>query len=133
MSLIKTIEFTELGDDRGTLIVAEQNKNIPFDIKRAYYLYGMQQDIPRGFHAHRKCQQVAVCLSGSCDMVMDDGKDKETFTMCSASQGLIIDVFQWHEMHNFSEDCILLVLASELYDEADYIRDYQTFLSEVAQ
>ncbi|WP_265436630.1 sugar 3,4-ketoisomerase [Aeromonas media] len=130
MELIKFIDFPVLGDDRGSLLALEGNKNIPFDIKRIYYIYGTQEGVSRGFHAHKELQQVAICLSGSCRFVMDNGIDKSDVVLDSPSQGLLIDTMQWHEMHDFSRDCILLVLASDIYDEADYIRNYEQFIKE---
>lgn len=129
--LIHRIDFPVIGDQRGSLVALEANKLIPFDIKRVYYLFGMQPDLPRGFHAHRELVQVAVCLKGSCDILMDNGHEKEVIELNSPSQGLVIDVMQWHEMSNFSEDCVLLVLASDAYDESDYIRNYDVFLREI--
>lgn len=131
MSLIHWIDFPKIGDDRGNLVALEENKNIPFSIKRVYYLFDLQSDIPRGFHAHKELIQVAVCVNGSCDISMDDGKRKEIVTLDSPDKGLLIDVMQWHEMRNFSDDCVLLVLASDVYDEADYIRSYEQFQNEV--
>lgn len=128
MSLINLIEFKQLGDERGGLISLEQNKNIPFDIKRAYYIFDTKDSVARGFHAHKKLQQVAVCLKGSCRFIMDDGKNKEEVTLDRPNIGILIDVMQWHEMYDFSRDCVLLVLASDYYDELDYIRDYDDFL-----
>ncbi|MFV8456696.1 sugar 3,4-ketoisomerase [Vibrio owensii] len=129
--LIRRIDFPVIGDERGSLVALEANKLIPFDIKRVYYLFGMQPDLPRGFHAHRELIQVAVCLKGSCDILMDNGHEKEVIGLNSPSQGLVIDIMQWHEMSNFSEDCVLLVLASDVYDESDYIRNYDVFLREI--
>ncbi|EGR3111600.1 WxcM-like domain-containing protein [Vibrio parahaemolyticus] len=129
--LIRWIDFPIIGDERGSLIALEANKNIPFDIKRAYYLFGMHSDLPRGFHAHKSLIQVAVCLNGSCNILMDNGKQKEIVKLDSPSQGLVIDIMQWHEMSKFSNDCILLVLASDVYDESDYIRNYDAFLREI--
>lgn len=125
--LIKTIEFKTLGDNRGSLISLESNNNIPFDIKRTYYIFNTDKDASRGFHAHKKLKQLAICLKGSCDFIMDDGQKREKIALNSPNIGLIIDAIQWHEMHNFSEDCIILVLADNIYDESDYIRDYDTF------
>ncbi|EKO3369858.1 FdtA/QdtA family cupin domain-containing protein [Vibrio fluvialis] len=132
MSLIKWIEFQSLGDERGELISLEGKKNIPFTIKRIYYLFGMKADIPRGFHAHKRLKQVAICVKGSCDILMDDGIYKETVSLNSPNKGLVIDVMQWHEMRNFSDDCLIIVLASDLYDEDDYIRDYSVFKRKVS-
>ncbi|MEZ8302222.1 FdtA/QdtA family cupin domain-containing protein [Vibrio splendidus] len=133
MSLIHWIDFPKIGDDRGNLVALEGNKNIPFSIKRVYYLFDLQSDIPRGFHAHKELIQVAVCVNGRCDILMDDGKSKEIVTLDSPDKGLLIGAMQWHEMQNFSDDCVLLVLASDVYDEADYIRSYEQFQNEVTK
>ncbi|MCG7531155.1 FdtA/QdtA family cupin domain-containing protein [Psychrobium sp. MM17-31] len=127
MSLIKLIKFESLGDERGQLISLESNKNIPFDIKRVYYMHGMESDKPRGFHAHKDLQQVLVCVSGSCKILMDDGKQQETVELSDSSVGLFIDKMIWREMHDFSGDCVLMVLANAWYDESDYIRGYDVF------
>ncbi|ABV86726.1 sugar 3,4-ketoisomerase [Shewanella pealeana] len=128
MSLIKTIQFNKFGDERGSLVSLESFENIPFDIKRVYYLYGMSSHLPRGFHAHKELVQVAVCVKGSCSILMDDGKSKDSIKLDDPSLGLLIDAMQWHEMSGFSEDCVLMVLASENYNEADYIRNYKDYL-----
>lgn len=127
MSFVQEIQLKSLGDERGQLVVLEGNQIVPFDIKRVYYIYDVDPKIPRGFHAHKVTQQVAICIKGSCKMVMDDGNAKTTVLMDSPMKGLLIDVMQWHEMRDFSEDCILMVLASEHYDESDYIRNYGEF------
>ena len=131
MSLLKTIDFSQLGDERGSLISLEANRQIPFDIKRVYYIYRTEKEVARGFHAHKQLQQVAVCVAGKCRMILDDGKKREEMWLDSPAKGLLIEDMAWREMHDFSEDCVLLVLASEHYDEADYIRDYETFLNGV--
>ena len=128
MSLLKTIDFPQLGDERGSLISLEANRQVPFDIKRVYYIYGTGQAVARGFHAHKQLKQVAICVAGKCRMVLDDGKNREEMWLDSPAKGLLIEDMAWREMHDFSEDCVLLVLASEHYDESDYIRDYETFL-----
>lgn len=131
MNLINLIEFDVIGDERGSLVVLEGNKNIPFDIKRIYYLYGMKNDLPRGFHAHKNLLQVAVCISGSCKILMDNGVNKEIVELNSPRCGLLIDKMQWHEMFDFTDECVLMVIASDYYDESDYIRDYQEFIENV--
>ncbi|TCH64092.1 FdtA/QdtA family cupin domain-containing protein [Acinetobacter sp. ANC 4862] len=131
MSLIEWVELPDLGDHRGALVVAETNKNISFEIKRLYYIFGVQSDIPRGFHAHKELQQIAFCIKGKCKMIMDNGIEKQEVWIDHSNKGLKIPPMIWHEMHDFSEDCTLLVLASDHYDENDYIRDYQEFLNEV--
>lgn len=119
-------DFKTISDSRGALVALEGNKNIPFDIKRVYYLHSLNSE-PRGFHAHKELRQMALCLNGSCDMILDDGFEKKTIKIDSRSQGVLIEPMIWHEMHNFSPDCIFLVLASDYYDESDYIRDYEQF------
>jgi len=128
MSLIKWIDFSILGDERGQLFALEGTKNIPFSIKRVYYLSGTKQGVSRGFHAHRMLEQIAVCVSGRCRMVMDDGHRREEVWLDSPSRAVRIPRMVWREMHDFSEDCVMLVMASDHYDEADYIRDYNDFL-----
>lgn len=130
--ITKLIEFDIKGDERGSLISLEQHKNIPFEIKRVYYIFGTQKNVKRGFHAHKKLTQVAVCVSGSCSFLLDNGKRKETIILDSPSKGLIIGKMIWHEMSGFSENCVLMVLADGYYDESDYIRDYDNFLQEIA-
>ena len=131
MSLINFIDFTSLGDERGSLVAFEGNKNIPFDIKRAYCIFGTQKNIARGFHAHIQLTQVAVCISGKCRIVLDNGNEKKSVWLNSATRGVLIESMVWHEMHDFSNDCVLLVLANAHYDEGDYIRSYQKFIEVV--
>ncbi len=125
--LIKKILFPPLGDDRGSLVALETHKTVPFDVKRVYYIFGTKAGVSRGFHAHRALQQVAVCVTGKCRMVLDDGHQREDVWLDSPTKGLLIEDLVWREMHDFSPDCVLLVLASEHYDEADYIRSYKDF------
>jgi dTDP-4-dehydrorhamnose 3,5-epimerase-like enzyme len=127
MSLIKTISFVPLGDERGSLVALEARKSVPFDVKRVYYIFGTQPGVSRGFHAHKKLQQVAVCVTGKCRMVLDDGKQRGEVWLDSSTTGLLIGELVWREMHDFSPDCVLLVLASAHYDERDYIRNYSEF------
>ncbi|WP_259645059.1 FdtA/QdtA family cupin domain-containing protein [Pseudomonas cichorii] len=131
--MIKWIDFPSLGDERGGLVALEigMEKAIPFDIKRVYYIYRTAEGVSRGFHAHRNLKQVAICVSGKFKMVLDDGVVREETWMDSPTRGLLIESMVWREMHEFSDDCILLVLASEHYDESDYIRDYSRFLAEM--
>lgn len=130
-NLIKLIEFPPLGDDRGSLVALEANKTVPFAIKRVYYIFGTKAGVARGFHAHKALKQVAVCVTGSCRMVLDDGYQKEEVLLDSPMKGLVIEEMVWREMHDFTQDCVLLVLASEHYDEVDYIRNYKDFLKAV--
>ena len=133
MSLINIVNLKSLGDDRGGLVAIEGNKNIPFDIKRVYYIFDTQQEVARGFHAHKQLQQLAVCVAGKCKMILDDGINKEEVWLDSPDKGVLIENMVWHEMHDFSEDCVLMVLASAHYDESDYIRDYDGFLSQIKE
>lgn len=128
MSLGKVYQFNVIGDERGSLVSLEQLVNIPFEIKRVYFLYDLDKELPRGFHAHRNLEQVAVCIKGSCTFLLDDGSSKRNVALDSPSTGLYISNNTWREMHGFSSDCVLMVLASEHYDESDYVRDYSQFL-----
>ncbi|AYG07301.1 WxcM-like domain-containing protein [Pseudomonas fluorescens] len=127
MSLIEILNIQAKGDERGQLIALENNKNIPFEIKRVYYLTQTREDVARGFHAHKELMQVAVCISGRCLMKLDDGINQEEVWLDSPVKAILIRKMIWREMHHFSPDCVLLVLASELYDEQDYIRSYSDF------
>ena len=125
--LVKWYDFGEKGDERGLLSIVEARKDIPFSIDRVYYIYATEAGVTRGFHAHRELDQVLVAVSGSCDVMLDDGENVETVKLDSRSKGLAVEPWVWHEMSNFSSDCVLLCLASAHYDESDYIRDYDTF------
>lgn len=131
MSLVNWINFPILGDERGSLIALESNNNIPFTIKRVYYIFGTKAGVARGFHAHKTLKQITICVSGYCKMLLDNGHEKAEVWLDSPSKGLVIEGLTWREMHDFSSDCVLLVLASEHYDEADYIRNYEEFLQRV--
>lgn len=131
-SLISWVPFKKRGDERGSLVAIEGERDVPFAIARAYYVFGTLPGVTRGFHAHKQLQQVAVCVIGSCTMLMDDGRRKESVRLDSPDRGLLIPPRVWHEMSDFSPDCVLLVLASDHYDEADYLRDYAGFLSHVS-
>lgn len=127
------LNFNVHGDYNGQLVSLEENGNIPFTIKRVYYIWGNAQNIIRGKHAHKKLEQVIVCVSGCCDFILDNGITRETVHLNSPAQGLYIKHNIWREFTNFSKDCVVMVLASEHYDEADYIRDYNDFLKETAK
>ena len=129
MSLVTLIDFKLLGDERGHLTVIEANRNIPFDIRRVYYLTDTKPGVARGFHAHRKLEQISVCVAGRCRMILDDGRMREEVWLDTPTKAIRIEKMIWHEMHDFSPDCVLLVLASEHYDEVDYIRNYDDFLA----
>lgn len=123
----KLLNFSVMGDSRGNLVSLEENRNIPFAIKRVYYIYNTQ-DKDRGFHAHTRLEQVAVVLSGECEFILDDGRNREVLRLDSPSVGLYIGTGIWREMRNFSANCVIMVIASEYYDENEYIRNYDEFL-----
>lgn len=125
---VKLFKFEEHGDETGTLIALEENKNIPFDIKRVYYMYDTTEGTRRGFHAHRNLQQILIATSGSCMIHLDNGSETVEVPLSNPNEGLYIANNMWREMYDFSPDCVLMVLASELYDEADYIRNYDDFI-----
>lgn len=127
----KIINFKVMGDERGSLIALEENHNVPFDVKRVFYIYGTQEGIPRGQHSHYKTKQLLVAINGGCKVTLDNGIDKETYTLNKPNVGLFQDALIWGEMHDFSQDCVLMVLADTYYDEDDYIRDYDKFLEEI--
>lgn len=129
MSLLHWVDFPPLGDERGSLVALEGEKTVPFAIQRVYYIFGTQAGVARGFHAHRDLHQVAVCVTGRCRMLLDDGFKREDAWLDSPTKGIVIGNMIWREMHDFSPDCVLLVLASHHYDESDYIRDYNDFLA----
>lgn len=125
---INIIPLQAHGDERGSLITLEEGKNIPFQVKRVYYLFNTKEDVRRGFHAHKALKQVAIAVRGSCRFVLDDGSERVEVLLDNPAQGLLIESFMWREMYDFSDDCVLMVLADQLYDETDYIRDYSQFI-----
>jgi dTDP-4-dehydrorhamnose 3,5-epimerase-like enzyme len=131
MTSYKLVDFKTLGDERGSLIAIEQGYNAPFEIKRVYYIFNTKEEVERGFHAHINLKQIAIAVKGSCTFVLDDGNKREEIILTNPNQGLFIEGLIWREMKDFSSDCVLVVLASEHYDESDYIRDYQIFKKEV--
>jgi dTDP-4-dehydrorhamnose 3,5-epimerase-like enzyme len=127
------IQFKTMSSSSGNLVALESFQNIPFQIQRVYYIWNTENEA-RGFHAHRENKQVLVCLQGSLELHFDDGNgSKIQFELNSPSEGILIDTWIWHEMHNFSKNCIVMVLASQIYDESDYIRNYDQFLAEIKQ
>lgn len=126
MDLI-TYDFKVRGDERGSLVAIEEQRDIPFAFRRVYYIFGTQPGVTRGLHAHRQLRQVMVCLHGCCQLQLDDGLDRKVVNMESNSQGILIDRMIWHQMYDFSPNCVLLVLADDYYDEGDYIRAYREF------
>lgn len=124
----KIIHFPRITDARGNLSFVENNKHIPFEIKRVYYLYDVPAFAARGGHAHKQLKQVLLALSGSFNVHLDDGKEKAIVTLNKPWEGLLITRMVWRELSNFSSGSACLVLASETYDEEDYYRDYAEFL-----
>lgn len=130
---IKKYTFPPHGDDRGQLVVVEQLKDIPFEVKRVYYIYDTLTDVVRGHHAHKCLEQVLICVHGSCKIHLDNGFETEEVLLDKPYEGLYISNDIWREMYDFSSDAVLLVLASEYYDEADYIRNYDEFIKFVKE
>lgn len=128
MELTK-IHFPTFTDPKGSLSFLEAEGHVPFPINRVYYIYDVPGNERRGFHAHKALKQVLFCIHGSCKIFLDDTVEQEIVTLTSPSEGLLIDRPMWREMFDFSPGAVLVVLASEHYDEADYIRNYDEFLS----
>ena len=127
----KIIDFQKHGDERGMLIALESNKEIPFEIKRVYYMYDTLTEVRRGYHAHKKLQQILICIHGSCKIHLDNGFETCEVLLDKPYEGLYVSNDMWREMYDFSSDAVLMVLASELYDESDYIRNYDEFIKYV--
>lgn len=125
---ITMIPLQQHGDTRGFLIALEEQRNIPFSVKRVYYMFDTKQGVRRGFHAHKMTQQIAIAVKGSCSFHMDNGASTSEVVLADPAQGLLIEPHVWHEMYDFSDDCILMVLANDFYDESDYIRNYDEFM-----
>ena len=132
MQILKYV-FQQHGDERGQLVALEEFKDIPFEIKRVYYMYDTGEGIPRGFHAHKTLKQILICIHGSCKVLLDNGEEKKIVSLEKPYEGLYIAHNMWREMYDFSPDAVLMVLASEYYDESDYIRDYDEFLNSVKE
>lgn len=125
--------FQQHGDDRGMLVSLEEYKDIPFEIKRVYYMYDTKPNVHRGFHAHKSLKQILICIHGSCKILLDNGTEQKTVSLEKPYEGLYVANDIWREVYDFSEDAVLLVLASELYREEDYIRDYNEFLKQICK
>ncbi len=130
MQVVKYV-FQPHGDERGQLVALEEYKDIPFCVKRVYYMYDTVEGVVRGKHAHKTLEQILVCIHGSCKILLDDGKEKKIVPLEKPYEGLYVSNSMWREMYDFSEDAVLMVLASDLYKEEDYIRDYEQFLAYV--
>ncbi|HEY0197600.1 MAG TPA: FdtA/QdtA family cupin domain-containing protein [Rhodanobacter sp.] len=128
---IERIRLQKHGDSRGMLIALEQERNVPFEIRRVYYLFATKNDVHRGQHAHRHLNQLAVAVRGSVTFLLDDGSGPVEVVLDDPSHGLMLGCMVWRELYDFSDDCVLMVLADQLYDPADYITSYDDFLYEV--
>ena len=122
------IEINQIGDRRGHITVVENNEQVPFQVKRIYYLYDVPSGEERGGHAHKELQQLIVAASGSFDVIVDDGINKKTFSLNQPTKGLYFPAGLWREINNFSSGSICLVLASQVYQKEDYIRIYKDFV-----
>lgn len=129
MSSIKLIQLPKFLDARGNLSFIEQEKHIPFKIERTYWIYDVPGGEKRGGHAYKENEELIVALSGSFDVVLDDGKEKKTFSLNRSYYGLYVPKGTWREMQNFSTNSLALILSSTKYDESDYIRDYNEFIN----
>ena len=126
------LEFTEKGDERGHLVIVEGMKDIPFDIKRIFYIYGSEHDVVRGKHANRKSEFVLINVAGTSKVRVRDGKGNEAvFSLNRPHTGIYLPTMVWKEMYDFSKDSVLLVLASEHFDSTEYIRNYAEFVKKV--
>lgn len=130
MQIVK-YAFQQHGDDRGMLVALEEYNDIPFEIKRVYYMYDTKEGVHRGFHAHKDLEQIMICIHGSCKIRLDNGREKKIVSLEKPYEGLYLPGNIWREMYDFSPDAVLMVLASKLYDESDYIRDHDEFLRSV--
>ena len=132
--LYQIINFSEYGDERGNLVVAEGDGiDVPFTIRRVFYMYGSDPEIVRGQHANRKAEFVLINVSGTSRVKVDNGFETEVIELNKPRMGLYLKTMLWKDMYDFSPDSVLLVLASEHYDGEEYIRDYEEFLKEVKQ
>lgn len=127
---IERIQFQKHGDHGGMLVALEQERNVPFEIRRVYYVFATEPRVHRGRHAHRHLKQLAVAVRGSVKILLDDGTGPVEVLLDDPTQGLLLGDMVWRELYDFSDDCVLMVLADQYYDPADYITDYDEFLRE---
>jgi len=131
INLCKLVELPKISDPRGNLTFVESDRHVPFTIRRVYYLYDVPGGAERGGHAHKDLHQLIVAMSGSFDVLLDDGYRKKRLTLNRSYFGLYVCPYIWRELDNFSSGAVCMVLASNVYDEADYYRDYSEFLNKV--
>ncbi|XZN95183.1 MAG: sugar 3,4-ketoisomerase [Microcoleus sp.] len=129
----RIIELPKISDPRGNLTFVEANRHIPFDIKRVYYLYDVPGGSERAGHGHKQLQQLFIAMSGSFDLLIDDGHEKKKYHMNRSYYGLYVCPMIWRDLDNFSSGAVCMVLASDYYDESDYYRKYQDFIESVNQ
>lgn len=132
MQVVKYM-FQPHGDERGQLISLEEGNDIPFSIKRVYFMYDTIPGVVRGKHAHKSLQQILVCIHGSCKVLLDNGREKKVVPLEKPYEGLYVSNDMWREMYDFSEGAVLMVFASEFYNEDDYIRNYDEFLKYIGE
>lgn len=123
------LDLPVIEDERGKLTFVEARQHAPFDIRRVYYLYGAERTVSRGGHAHKVLEQLLIALHGEFSVLLDDGATREQYRLNSPAKGLYVPAMCWREIENFRPDAICLVLASEHFDEGDYLRNYQDFLA----
>lgn len=133
LAACKIIDLPKITDQRGNLSFVESNVHIPFEIKRVYYLYDVPGGESRGGHAHKNLQQLIIAMNGSFDVLLDDGRVKQNITLNRSYQGLYVSTMVWRELNNFSSGSVCVVLASELFSEEDYYRNYYEFTAKVLQ
>lgn len=130
MQNVRPIEFKKITDGRGNLTPIEYPIDIPFEIKRIYYIYNVGEGVPRGFHSHKDLEQILLAVNGNIDILVKTPEEEQIIRLDDPAKGLYIGPMIWREMHNFSNQAVLLVLASNVYDEKDYLRDYNEYEKE---
>ena len=125
----KIIDLPKISDPRGNLTFIEGNQHIPFDIRRVYYLYDVPGGTERGGHAHKALSQLIIAMSGSFDVILDEGAEKKRFHLNRSYQGLYVCPMMWRELDNFSSGSVCMILASNIYEESDYYRDYDEYIT----
>ena len=129
---VKKISFQQHGDARGQLVAIEELLDAPFEFKRVYFMYDTKNGVRRGYHAHRELKQILFCVHGNCKIHVDDGEKTCEYLFNKPYEGLFIEGLIWREMYDFSKDAVLMVIASDFYNENDYIRDYDKFKEAVS-